>query len=419
MSDEDYGLEPPHDADAERAVLGAMLISGRAINDVMGILSAKDFYRPAHAIIFDAIVHLFGGGGEIDAVLVGGEISKRGKLKNVGGAPYLLTLMQACPAPQNATFYARAVVRKSRMRHLVETGVRWQQLGYSDTSTDEELDLVVAQAEEFLRGLSQSSDEGVMAADLFTEWQDYKPQPGDILPTPWTELTDYLGGGFRRGKLYVLAGRPGSGKSMGALNIALEMAEAKAGLVTIFSLEMGKMEVAERLLSSGAYASYGEIFRRRMERETSSRVAEYIDSNSELSLEVIDRSGITVEQIIAHIRSRKPTTVIIDYCQLITASFKGDRREAIDHITRSLKVCANDTGTCIILCSQVNRNGAERMPTIADLRESGSIENDADVVLLLHKEEGSGTVKLNVGKNRNGKMGTIEFIWRGDVMRIG
>lgn len=418
-SEEDYSLQPPQDLDAEQATLGAMLQSDRAINEVMGILTAEHFYRPAHAVIYDAILHLFGSGEPVDVMLLSEELSRRGKIRHIGGAPYLHTLMQACPMPASAPFYARSVIRKARMRHLVETGIRWQQLGYSETSTDEELDLVVAQAEDLLRGMNKPSEEGDMMGDLFKEWQVYEPSTDDIIPTPWVELTDYLGGGFRKGKLYVLAGRPGSGKSMGALNIALEMAEKNTGLISVFSLEMGKLEVAERILASGAYASYSEIFRRRMQRETSTRVAEYIDSNSDLPMEVIDRSGITVEQIIAHVRSKKPTAVIIDYCQLITASFRGDRREAIDHITRSLKVCANDTGCCIILCSQVNRNGADRMPTIQDLRESGSIENDADVVLLLHKEEGSGTVKLNVGKNRNGKLGTIEFVWRGDVMRIG
>lgn len=396
-----------------------MLQSDKAVTEVMCILSPKDFYRPAHGAIYAAIIHLFGSGEPVDVMLLSMELAKRGKLENIGGAPYLHTLMQACPMIASAPYYARAVLRKARMRHLVETGIRWQQLGHSDTSTDEELDLVVAQAEEFLRGMNKPTDEGDMMGELFKEWQVYEPSAEDILATPWTELTEYLGGGFRKGKLYVLAGRPGSGKSMGALNIALEMAEKKVGLITIFSLEMGKREVTERILASGAYASYGEIFRRRMQRETNTRVAEYIDSNSDLPMEVVDRSGITVEQIVAHIRNKKPTAVIIDYCQLITASFRGDRREAIDHITRALKVCANDTGTCIILCSQVNRNGADRMPTIAELRESGSIENDADVVLLLHKEEGSGTVKLNVGKNRNGKLGTLEFVWRGDVMRIG
>jgi replicative DNA helicase len=396
-----------------------MMLSETATADVMQVLQTEDFYRPAHGLIFDVITNLFGGGNTADPVVIATELEKRGKLRNVGGAPYLFELLQACPSATNATYYAKAVARKAQMRRLVETGVRWQQLGYSDTATQEELDLVIAQAEEFLKGVKAPSEEGIMFGDLTREWQTFQSKPEDILATPWCELTEYLGGGFRRSKLYVIAGRPGSGKSMGGLNIALHIAES--GLpVTVFSLEMGKLEVAGRLLASGAWANYGEIFRKRMSGDTRDRVAEYIDSNQAMNLEIVDKAAITVEQIVAHIKSRKPAAVFIDYCQLITGSFRGDRREVVDHITRSLKVCAADTNTAIILASQVNRNGADRMPTIADLRESGSIENDADCVLLLYREdEGSGTVKLSIGKNRDGKMGTLEMVWRGDLARIG
>lgn len=419
MTDE-FSLQPPSDVDAERATLGAMLLSERAISEVLGIVTAKDFYLPAHTLIFEAIAHL-STGGEVDAVVVAAELDKRGHLNRVGRQPYLFELSQACPSPTNAAYYARLVLRKARMRHLVETGIRWQQLGHSQTTTDEELDLVVAQAEDYLRDMQAPSEDGIVFSDLVTQWQMFQDNPNDIIPTPWPELDDYLSGGFRKGKLYVIAGRPGSGKSMGGLNIGLAIAERNHSIpVTIFSLEMGKLEVAGRLLASGAWASYGEIFRKRMSRETNERVMEYIDTNRDMNLRVVDRASITVEQIIADIRNTKPALVFIDYCQLITASFRGDRREAIDHITRSLKICAADTNTAIVLASQVNRNGADRMPTIADLRESGSIENDADVVLLLHRDdEGSGTVKLNVGKNRDGKMGTLEMVWRGDMARIG
>jgi replicative DNA helicase len=396
-----------------------MMLSETATADVMQVLQTEDFYRPAHGLIFDVITNLFGGGDTADPVVIATELEKRGKLRNVGGAPYLFELIQACPSATNATYYAKAVARKAQMRRLVETGVRWQQLGYSDTATEEELDLVIAQAEEFLKGVKAPSEEGIMFGALAEQWQTAQADPNDILPGPWPELNEYLGGGFRKGKLYVLAGRPGSGKSLGGLNIAAHFAE-KGRKTMIFSLEMGKLEVAGRLLAAGAWASYSQIYRKKMERETRDRVMEYIESNQQLNLEIIDKASVTVEQIAAHVKNRKPDAIFIDYCQLITGSFRGDRREVVDHITRSLKILAADSHTAIVLASQVNRNGADRMPTIADLRESGSIENDADCVLLLHREdEGSGTVKLSVGKNRDGKMGTLEFVFRGDLARIG
>jgi len=409
---------PPQDLAAEQSVIGAMLLNNAVIPEVLEVLKSNDFYRPINGMIFDAAVALFTRGEPADAITVGQELGVRKQFNKIGGATALLDIIAAVPSVVNASYYAKIVAQRAQLRGMIAVGNRFIQLA-SEVGEDE-FDDAIAQAESYFRELRKPSEGGVMFGELAGMWQTWQAKPEDIISTPWTELNEYLGGGFRKGKLYVIAGRPGSGKSMGGLNMAAHVAEN--GLpVTVFSLEMGKLEVAGRLLASGAWANYGEIFRKQMKQETHKRVAEYIDSRRAMNLEVFDKAGITVEQVVAHIRSRKPALVFIDYCQLITASFKGgDRREAIDHITRSLKICAADTHTAIILASQVNRNGADRMPTIADLRESGSIENDADVVLLLHREnEGSGTVLMNVGKNRDGKQGTIEMLWRGDLARIG
>ena len=408
---------PPHDLAAEQSVLGAVMLNNAMIPEVLELIKAGDFYRPVNAMVFDAVVALFTRGEPADAITVGQELTVRKQFSKVGGAPALLDMIAAVPMASNAVHYAKVVAQKSKLRGMIAVGNRLVAL--ASEAGDDDFDTAIGQAEQYFREIRKPSESGVMFGELTGLWQAWQQRPEDIIETPWPELNEYLGGGLRKGKLYVIAGRPGSGKSMGGLNMAAHIAEN--GLpVTVFSLEMGKLEVAGRLLASGAYANYGQIFRKKMERETFERVNEYIDTRRGMNLEVVDKAGVTVEQIIAHIRARKPACVFIDYCQLITASFRGDRREAIDHITRSLKVCASDTGTAIILASQVNRNGDGRMPTIADLRESGSIENDADVVLLLHREdESAGTVKMNVGKNRDGKQGTIEFIWRGDLARIG
>ena len=409
---------PPQDLAAEQSVLGAILLNNAMIPSVLELIKAGDFYRPVNAMIFDAAVALFTRGEPADAITVGQELATRKQFTKVGGAPALLEIIQGVPMASNAAHYAKVVAQKAKLRGMIAVGSRFIQL--ASEVGDDEFDDAIGQAEQYFREIRKPADEtGVMFGELAGMWQTWQNKPEDIIPTPWPELNDYLGGGLRKGKLYVIAGRPGAGKSMGGLNIVSHIAEN--GLpVTVFSLEMGKLEVAGRLLASGAYANYGQIFRKQMEKDTFERVSEYIDTRRGMNLEVVDKAGVTVEQIVGHIRAKKPAAVFIDYCQLITASFRGDRREAIDHITRSLKVCASDTGTAIILASQVNRNGDGRMPTIADLRESGSIENDADVVLLLHREDhAAGTVKMNVGKNRDGKQGVIEFIWRGDLARIG
>lgn len=395
-------------------MLGCILQAESAIPAVLECLEVEDFYHPSNREVFAIMLDMHMRSVPVDPVTMLGELDRRQMLGRVSGTD-LHTMIQSAPLASNAAHYAQRVAEKARLRRLAELGARFQQIAYSNGEVDEGL----AVAEQYFRSLQKPDSSGSMAGDLFQQWLEWEDSKEDIISTPWPELNEYLGGGLRKGKMYVIAGRPGSGKSLGGLNIGAHIAECGRP-VTVFSLEMRKMEVTSRLLASGAWASYGEIFRKQMKSETRERVQKYIANFQAMNLEVVDRASMTVEQIVAHIRAKRPEAVFVDYCQLITASFRGDRREAIDHITRSLKVCAADNDVALVLASQVNRNGDGKMPTIADLRESGSIENDADVVMLLHREdEGAGTVKMNVGKNRDGKQGIIEMLWRGDIARIG
>ena len=411
---------PPHDLAAEQAALGAMMLSNKAIGEIVQIVKEQDFYRPNNRLIFDAIVSLFTRGEPVDALTVGDELNSRKQFQKIGGAPELLTIISAVPTASNAAYYAKIVAQKSKLRRLADVGAFFQRIAF-DAGDDAEEAVVLA--EKYFREVQKPTENGLTFSALVNQWRNWQNKPDDIISTPWPELNEYLGGGMRRGKLYVVGGRPGSGKSMAGLNMAAHVAENEKLPTVIFSMEMVANEVASRLLAAGAWANYVEIFRKRMSSETYDRVNEFIDSNNDMKLEVMDKATVTVEEITAYLRTHKPACAFIDYCQLISPSDpKIGRREQVDHITRSLKVCAADTGCAIILASQVNRGPAtgQRMPTIADLRESGGIENDADVVLLLYREdEGAGSVKMNVGKNRDGKMGTIEFIFRGDVARIG
>lgn len=411
---------PPNDETAESCTLGAMMLSNKAIPEVMQLVKSQDFYRPNNQLIYDAIVSLFTRGEPVDAVTVSEELTARKQIQKVGGGPALLTMTSNTPTAANASYYAKIVAQRSKLRRLAEVGAFFHKLAYD---AGDDVDEALSLAESYFREVQQPTEKGLNFGSLVQQWRTWQDKPDDIISTPWQELNNYLGGGLRRGKLYVVGGRPGSGKSMAGLNMAAHIAEREKLHTVIFSMEMVATEVASRILSYGAWADYGEIFRKRMSAETLERVNDFIDANSDLKLEVIDKATITVEEIVAYIRAHKPAAVFIDYCQLIAASdTKVGRREQIDHITRSLKVAAADTRCAIILASQLNRGPTTggRMPTIADLRESGGIENDADVVLLLHREdEGAGSVKMNVGKNRDGLMGTIEFIFRGDVARIG
>lgn len=409
---------PPHDLTAEQFTLGAMMLNNKTISEVMQVVKGGDFYRPNNALIFDAIVSLYSRGEPADPVTVHRELGKLAE--KVGGAKALLDMHSSVPTATNASAYAKIVSQHSRLRRLADVGSQFQRLAY-DSPVDE-ADEIIVTAERFFREVTAPSAFGSRFCELVGQWRDWQTRPDDIISTPWPELNEYLGGGLRRGKLYVVGGRPGAGKSLAGLNMAAHVAEQGRKTV-VFSMEMVATEVTSRLLAFGAWANYGEIFRKRMSEETLERVNAYIESHPDLNLEVVDRASIKVEEICAHIRANSPDCVFVDYCQLISASdTRVGRREQIDHITRSLKVAAAESGCAIILASQVNRSPATggRAPTIADLRESGGIENDADVVMLLHRDElMGGCVQLHVGKNRDGRMGTIDLTFRGEIARIG
>lgn len=414
--------EPPQDGIAEQSVLGGMLLSATAVTDVLEIVKASDFYSPKHQHIFSAIVDLFAAGDPADTTTVAAELQERGYLAKIGGATYLLELTQVVPSPASAAYYAKIVRDKARLRYLVETGIRWQQLGNSDTTGGEDVDAVLGEAEKFLREIQEPTTGVVELSDLIDEWRDWIANDDDIIPLPWPELNDYLGGGLRPGKLYVIAARPGEGKSLMGLNILTHAAENTFSSL-MFSLEMDRKEVASRILAGGSWSDYGEIFRRNMTRETWARVNEYIDTNKDMALKFNHQTNLNVEQIAAVIRSEKPKVALVDYCQLVRATDKkSSRHNQVEHVSRTLKICAGEVGAAIILISQVNRDpgkGGGRMPTMEDLREGG-IENDADLILTLFRPEtDTGIVKVGVAKNRDGKNGTLEMVFRGHLARIG
>jgi len=414
--------QPPHDSLAEQCVIGALLLNNSLIPDVIKVITATDFYRPNHQSIYSALIDMFTKGEPADPVTVGGELERRGELTKVGGAKVLIDMITIVPTAVNAVCYARQVADKSKLRRLADVGSQLLAVAYTEgMDADEGL----VQAERFFRDVQEPAEGGFLMRQLVDEWRTYMENPDDIIPTPWSDLNRYLAGGLRRGKMYVIGGRPGGGKSMAGLNIIGHLAENDFP-VTVFSLEMGRLEITSRLLAWGSWANYGQIFSKRMDRDTHLRVNEYLESHPRFQdrLEVIDKASITVEEIVAHLRQRRPAACFIDYCQLISPSdSKIQRREQIDHVTRTLKVTAGDVGCAIILASQLNRgptSGSGRAPVISDLRESGGIENDADVVILLHRENNDDVfVQMTVGKNRDGKLGSLQYTFRGDVARIG
>lgn len=415
--------EPPNDQIAEQAALGSMLLSASAVSEVTKALSAEDFYLPAHATIFQSIIHLFSGGTAIDPVAVGAELEKRGKLKNIGGAAYLLTLIQNVPTATNAAYYAKLVADKSKLRKLQVIGSRLQRLAGTG---GEDIDDILAQAEVLIRKQKEpSATELVTFDDLVEGWRNWQDTAGSSIPTPWAELNSWLNGGLNRGRLYTIGGRPAVGKSLGGLNIAAHAAE-RGFSAAFFSLEMGRNEVASRVLAAGGSADLGQIIRKELDLDNLQRVDEYAETYRGMPLAVVDKETVTVEQIIAQCRAMPKLDVcVVDYLQLVRASdSRMPREQQVAHISRSLKIASRELDVAMVVAAQLNRgpvrDGVARRPTIADLRESGAVEQDSDVVLLLHRgEDEPGLVEMICGKNRSGKTGNAVLSFHGSYARIG
>jgi replicative DNA helicase len=411
----------PNSLLAEQSVLGSMLISKNAIVAVSEILQTEHFYQPNHESIHLAIINLVADGEPVDATTVAARLESMGVLKRIGGPPYLLTLTGCVPSPTNARSYAQIVYDKWRQRQIIEAGYRFVQLGLTETQDTAEVDHLLAEADKTFRQLGEPSHSGIMWDDLIIKWRDWQGKDDTAMATPWDDLNDALHGGTRPGQLVIFGGRPGEGKSISGLNLLLGAAEA-GHRATVFSVEMDDMEVCTRLLAAASWCRQGPIFSRRMDKETWVRVEEAIASRQGMPLEIVDQAYITVEQIIAHCRVRRPDIIFVDYAQLIKATdSKVSREQQVAHITRSLKIAAKHLKMCVIVAAQLNRGpAAGRRPVISDLRESGAAEQDADIVILLYRDENAPEdIDLIVGKNRNGPTPTVTVPWRGNLSRIG
>ena len=409
------------------STLGAMLISCSAISEIVAEVKPEDFYRPAHEAIFRAIADLFSGGQAVDAVTVAAELEGRSKARIIGGAPYLLTLQQSCPTAVNGASYARIVAEKATRRRLLAFGVRCQELAHKGDAED--IDTVIAQAEQFLKEVNLPKEKTLSFHDLYREWNDWLESDiaDDLIPTPWYKVNEILSGGLYKSRLYVFAGRPGQGKSISALNIAAHAAHHDKSAI-VFSLEMPKNEVMSRLLASGAEVSFQQIIRRQVKQETSQRIEEYYSRNAGMRFYCVDKPNLTVEQIAAECRAIKDLDmVVIDYAQLVRATDRrAKRNEQVAHVTRTLKTLAKELHVVVVLAAQMNRQsvdpktGKARLPVLSDLGESGALEADADAVLFLHRpEEEDGTVDIVIAKNRSGMAGVVPLMFVGHQARLG
>lgn len=422
-----FDRTPPQDIAAEQSVLGGMLLSKDAIADVVEQLRGQDFYRPAHELIYEAVIDLYGRGEPADAVTISAELTKRGELTRIGGAPYLHTLISMVPTAANAGYYARIVRERAVLRRLVEAGTRIVQLGYAADGGDVEDIVNNAQAEVYAVTDRKTSEDYLPIADIINGTMEEIEAAGHRgegmigVPTGFIEL-DRLTNGLHPGQMIVVAARPAIGKSTLAADF-VRSASIKHGLASVvFSLEMSRNELTMRMLSAEAQVPLQNMRKGTMRDEDWQKLAATMGRLSQAPLFIDDSPNMSLMEIRAKCRRLKQRhnlkLVVIDYLQLMSSGKRVEsRQQEVSEFSRALKLLAKEIEVPVIAISQLNRGAEQRTdkkPMLSDLRESGAIEQDADVVILLHREDAyeresprAGEADLIVAKHRNGPTDTI------------
>jgi replicative DNA helicase len=399
MPSADYDRTPPQDIPAEQSVLGGMLLSKDAIADVVEVLRPTDFYRPAHQLIYDAVLDLYARGEPADAVTVSAELTRAGQLARVGGAAYLHTLIATVPTAANAGYYAHIVAEKAILRRLVTAGTRIVQMGYQTAAGSGDLigsvDDVVdrAQAEIYDVTERRTSDDYVHIESLLTGTLTEIERIADSggvgtgIPTGFARL-DEITNGLHPGQMITVAGRPGSGKSTLALDFARSAAIRYRKPTVLFSLEMGKLELMMRLLSAEALVPLRNMRSGHMADQDWARLARRAGDLAEAPLFLDDSPNLTMMEIRAKARRLRQRhdlqLVVIDYLQLMTSGKRVEsRQQEVSEFSRAIKLLAKELDVPVVALSQLNRGPEQRTdkrPMLADLRESGCLT--ADTTLL-------------------------------------
>ncbi|MBO9522242.1 MAG: replicative DNA helicase [Nocardioidaceae bacterium] len=431
------GRMPPQDNEAEQSVLGSMLISKDAIADVLEVCKAHDFYKPAHETIFDAVTDLYARGEPADPVTVAAELQRRGELQRIGGAPYLHTLSASVPIAANAGYYADIVREKAILRRLVDAGTKIAQLGYAGEGQVEDT-VDRAQAEIYAITENRSTEDyaplsAIMEGTL-DEIEAISNRDGGMngVPTGFADL-DELTNGLQGGQMVIVAARPAMGKSTLGLDFC-RAASIHNGLTSvIFSLEMTKSEIAMRMLSAEGKIPLNHIRNGGMTDDDWAKLARKMGEVSSAPLFIDDSPNMTMMEIRSKARRLKQRhdlkLVVIDYLQLMTSGKKVESRQLeVSEFSRQIKLLAKELEVPIIALSQLNRGPeqrADKRPMMSDLRESGSIEQDADIVMLLHRDDAyekestrPGEADIIVAKHRNGPTRDVTVLFQGHYSRF-
>lgn len=432
----------PFNYEAEQAVLGAVLLSQDASLVILNELKGRDFYAHEHQIIFDAMLRLFSKTNNpiIDHITLTSELSAHNELETVGGMSYLARLTNVIPSATNFNYYMEIVKRDSVLRQLIEAGGKIVEESYGA----DDMEAALTDAEAMIYSISEKNEHsalehiGPSLTEVLSNFEEafQNPDAKRGLETGLAGL-DMITNGLQKGNLLILAARPGVGKTAMALNIATHTALYQKNPVAIFSLEMPAVELAQRIASSVAGISGQKVGRGELDENEQRKFRQALAALADAPIYIDTNSRNTPNEILHKCRRMKQdknkglSLVVIDYIGLMKMEGRGwenNRQQEISEISRSLKIMAKELNVPVLALSQLNRavdGRKDHRPVLSDLRESGSIEQDADIVMFIYKSEQyrdlseseieQGIAELIIAKNRNGAQGTIKLRWDGET----
>ncbi|MBR2640844.1 replicative DNA helicase [Candidatus Saccharibacteria bacterium] len=435
------GRIPPHDDVAEKSLLGALIINNDVLPEILTIVKPRDFYDERHQIIFDAILNLYDNHKPVDLLTLSSELKSRKQLDKIGKASYLAELSNFVPAASHAKAYAELIEKASTRRRLINAGTKIAERAFQDDANPDEL---IGSAEQELFEVSDkivksdyvSIDQ--LLADAFDRIDDLHKNKGSLrgLKTGFRDL-DKKTAGFQKGDLIIVGARPAMGKTTFAQNLTYNIASINKKGVLFFSLEMGANEIIDRMISDVSGVDNWKMRTGNLSDEEFQKIGDAMDEMDDLPIYIDDSSAMTIVELRNKARRAMHDhdigIVIIDYLQLLQGSdrYKGNRVQEVTEISRGLKILARELNIPVIALAQLSRNVTGRddpRPVLSDLRESGSIEQDADLVMFLHRPdyyrqnddnyEETHITELLISKHRHGPVGKIELYFHPELLRF-
>jgi replicative DNA helicase len=429
---------PPQNLEAEESVLGAMMLSGEAIADVVELVKPDDFYKSANAKIFDTLRSIYARGDPVDAITAVEELRRRAMLEEIGGHLYIHELVEQVPTPGAAANYAKIVAQHALLRRLISAAADIIDLAYAAPEDPEQ---VADEAEQRIYDVARHDEKEQVASlrDLvdqaMTDLEKIQNRESAFagIPTGFRDV-DALTSGMQAGNLIVVAARPGVGKSSFVTNLARNVAVEARQPVAMFSLEMSRWEIGMRLLCAEARVPWDSIRNKRVGADDWGRIVQAAEMLHDAPLSIVDAGNVTIVDIRAKARRLSARRqglglIIVDYLQLMRTDARLDNRvQAVGEVSRGLKILARELEVPVIALSQLSRgveSRTDKRPMLSDLRESGQIEQDADLVMFIYRDEyynentdRPGEADLIIAKHRNGGLGDVPLTFQGEYPRF-